>query len=299
MDYTILDKLTVSDIIEPIRCIDYLIGKFDACSTRNALKKAMKRGEVLVNRKPVNTGDWLQDGDTVELLETRGHKPKPLEIDIPIIYEDDHLIIVNKPAGLLTSGNHYDTLVNAMVGKGDLSKLPDAWDWFRPIHRLDRVTSGLVIFSKSASVHMKMVELFETREIEKVYVAIVKGEINGQGMIDQPIDGKIAKSEYRSLSKVNSVRNGVLSMIELRPKTGRTHQLRIHCAGIGHPIIGDKIYDEPGNTLSHKGLFLAAIGLHFRHPISGKEMHVEIDIPKKFSALMDREARWFDRIHNS
>lgn len=299
MDYTILEELTVSNIEGPTRCIDFLVGKFEACSTRNALKKAIKRKEILLNGNIANTGDWLKNGDKIALLETRGHIPKALDLKIPIIYEDDFLLVVNKPAGILTSGNQYDTLVNAMVGRGNLSQAPDAWDWFRPVHRLDRSTSGLVLLSKTAFVHRALVKLFEGRKIEKVYVAIVKGEIDNKGVIDEKVDGRDAVTEYNVLRRVDSVKNGVLSMVDLKPKTGRTHQLRIHCAGLGYPILGDKIHDNPEKTLSHKGLFLAAVRITFKHPVTGEIIDVSISAPKKFNALMEREQRWFDRINKS
>lgn len=299
MDYTILEEVIVSNIENPTRCIDFLVGKFEACSTRNALKKAMKRKEVLINDKAAKTGDWLKNGDKIVLLETRGHIPKALDLKIPIIYEDDFLLVVNKPAGILTSGNQYNTLVNAIVGQGTLSMEPDAWDWFRPVHRLDRATSGLVILSKTASVHRALVKLFEERKIDKVYVAIVKGELASDGIISEKIDGREAISEYRLLSKVKSVKNGVLSLVELRPKTGRTHQLRIHCASLGHPILGDKIHDDPSNTLSHKGLLLAAISIKFQHPFTKEDLDITIPVPYKFQALLEREERWFERVNKS
>lgn len=297
MEYTILDTLIVSDLTESVRCIDFLIGKFEACSTRNALKKAFKRNEIMINGKIAGTGDWLHSCDIVELLETRGYKPKEFNIEIPIVYEDEYLIVVNKLSGILTSGNHFDTLVNAMVGKGILSSDPDAWDWFRPVHRLDRATSGLVILSKTAKVHRELVKLFEERRIEKVYVAIVKGEMESQGTIDHTIEGKVAQTEFKLLSQTRSVKSGTLSMIELKPKTGRTHQLRIHCSAIGHPILGDKLYDDPKRTISHKGLFLAAVRLKFIHPVTHNMLEVNISSPDKFRTLMEREERWFERVN--
>jgi tRNA pseudouridine65 synthase/23S rRNA pseudouridine1911/1915/1917 synthase len=175
MDYTVLEHIVVDELKEPTRCIDFLIGKFDMYPTRNALKKAISREEILVNGKLASTGLWLSEGDRIELLESLRNAPKELNYDIPIVYEDEYLIVVNKPPGLLTSGNHYDTLVNAMVGKVELSNAADAWTWFRPLHRLDRATGGLVMMSKTASVHRAMAAQFEIRAIAKTYHAVVKG----------------------------------------------------------------------------------------------------------------------------
>lgn len=299
MDYTILEHIVVDELKEPTRCIDFLIGKFDMYPTRNALKKAISRDEVLVNGKLATTGLWLSVGDQIELLESLRRAPKELDYDIPIVYEDEFLIIVNKPPGLLTSGNHYDTLVNAMVGKGSLSKASDAWTWFRPLHRLDRATGGLVMMSKTASIHRALADQFEKREIAKVYHAIVKGGFPLKGTIDTEVNGKNAQTDFETVQKVESVKSGQLSLVELRPRTGRTHQLRIHCSKIGHPIIGDKLYDESKKTLSHKGLFLAATSLKFLHPISNEEIYIQTNIPSKFKALLDREKRWYDRVKKS
>ncbi|MFZ9029586.1 MAG: RluA family pseudouridine synthase [Crocinitomicaceae bacterium] len=299
MDYTILEHIAVDELKEPTRCIDFLIGKFHMYPTRNSLKKAIGRNEILVNGKFASTGLWLNEGDQIELLESLRKAPKELDYHIPIVYEDEYLIVVNKPPGLLTSGNHYDTLVNAMVGKGELSNASDAWAWFRPLHRLDRATGGLVMMSKTASVHRALADQFENRAIEKVYHAIVKGGFPLEGTIDTEVDGKNAQTDFRTVQKVESVKSGEISLVELLPKTGRTHQLRIHCSEIGYPIIGDKLYDESKNTLSHKGLFLVATGLKFVHPRTQKELNLRIDLPAKFISLLDREKRWFERVQKS
>jgi 23S rRNA-/tRNA-specific pseudouridylate synthase len=97
---------------------------------------------------------------------------------------------------------------------------------------------------------------------------------------------------------VESVKSGELSLVELRPRTGRTHQLRIHCSELGHPILGDKLYDESKNTLSHKGLFLVATGLKFVHPETQQELNIQIDLPPKFTSLLEREKRWYERVKN-
>ena len=299
MDCTILEHIVVDELKQPTRCIDFLIGKFDIYPTRNALKKAISRDEILVNGKLASTGLWLKVGDRIELLESLRKAPKELDYDIPIVYEDEFLIVVNKPPGLLTSGNHYDTLVNAMVGKGELSNASDAWAWFRPLHRLDRATGGLVMMSKTASVHRALADQFENRAITKTYHAIVKGGFPLEGTIDTEVDGKNAQTDFRVVQKVESVKSGELSLVELRPRTGRTHQLRIHCSEIGHPIIGDKLYDESKITLSHKGLFLVATGLKFVHPRTQQELHVQIELPPKFNSLLDREKRWYERVKKS
>ncbi|NRA11183.1 MAG: RluA family pseudouridine synthase, partial [Crocinitomicaceae bacterium] len=117
-------------------------------------------------------------------------------------------------------------------------------------------------------------------------------------VIKDPIEGKESESELKLLETVNSLKNDFLSLVELSPKTGRTHQLRIHCANIGHSIVGDKQHGEEGNVMNHKGLFLAAVSLKFIHPILNEELLVELDQPKKFDALLRREEEWWKRIMN-
>lgn len=299
MDYTVLEQIIVEELSGQTRCIDFLIGKFEMYPTRNALKKAITREEILVNGKLASTGLWIKKGDRIELLESLRKAPKELDHTIPIVYEDEYLIIVNKSPGLLTSGNHYDTLVNAMVGKGELSNKSDAWTWFRPLHRLDRATGGLVLMSKTASVHRALAEQFENRQVEKVYHAIVKGCFPDCGTIDLEVNGKNAHTDFKTIQRVKSVKSGEVSLVELRPKTGRTHQLRIHCSELGHPIIGDKIYDDEKKTLSHKGLFLVATSLQFIHPVTLENLLIQIEIPSKFTAFLDRERRWHERVGKS
>ena len=299
MDNIVLEKIKVTELEEPMRCIDWLIGKFQLYPTRSSLKKVIKRGEIFINGEPATTGKWIHVGDSIELLDSLRRLPKAIDIRIPILYEDDFIIVVNKPPGLLTSGNNYDTLVNAMIGKGTLSTRPDAWEWYRPLHRLDRSTGGLVLMSKTRAAHRELAEQFERREVDKIYQAIVKGSSPEEGNIDSKVCGKVANTTFKTLQKVNSVKSEKLSLLELRPKTGRTHQLRIHCAEIGYPILGDKLYDDVKKTLSHKGLFLVATGLKFFHPATNERVSIQIDTPSKFIALLEREKRWYDRVHKN
>ena len=120
---------------------------------------------------------------------------------------------------------------------------------------------------------------------------MVVGSVPEEGTVFLDVDNKKATSNFSLIRRVNSLRNGTLSLIELTPVTGRTHQLRVHMAHIGHPVVGDKLYGEKGNTLMHKGLFLASVEIEFTHPVTGEEMRIRIDEPEKFNTLMDREQR--------
>lgn len=283
-----------------IRAVDYLIGISEKYATKNAAKKGIKRGEIFINGKIASTGWMIKKGDLIEWYDTEASIPKAYDLDIPIIFEDEHLVIVNKPAGLVISGNQFKTLVNALIGKVKLSTSKDAWKWVKPVHRLDAQTSGLVVCSKNNAIHTKLAKAFEERSIKKTYHAIVHGTPSeNHGKIEFPIDELQSESHYHCIQSVPSLRNGSYSLLELQPKTGRTHQLRIHCSKIGHPIVGDKLYAHEHGTMTHKGLFLCASKLQFQHPITEKLIDVSIPMPSKFEALLDREQRRYTNYHSS
>ena len=174
-----------------------------------------------------------------------------------------------------------------------LSTEEDALKWAKPVHRLDNQTSGLLIASKTKLAHINLGKQFEQKKIRKKYVAIVIGKLNGNGFILDEIDGKTAKTEYNVLKTVESLKNEYLSLVELYPHTGRTHQLRIHLSNLGFPILGDKLYGKQDLILKHKGLFLSSIELWLKHPVKGSDLHVKMDIPHKFSSRLNgEERRW-------
>lgn len=272
-----------------MRLVDYCIGLFELLPTKNAVKKAIKRGILWHNGEIARTGSWVSEGDVIELHENIAI-PKAFPLEISLVFEDEYFAVVNKPGGLPVSGNAYRTLENALVNQLRQSSEKDAYKWAKPVHRIDAATCGLVLFAKTISVHHKLSKLFEDRKIEKEYVAILSGAIENQ-KIESSIDNKSAISLVDVISKVPSLLNKELSLVNLKPLTGRTHQLRIHCAEVGHPIVGDKIYAGNENTFRHKGLFLQANKLSFSHPINGKIVSFQLEIPPKFNSLMNREER--------
>lgn len=291
----LLKNHTVPEGTPETRFSDYACGIFEQLPSRKGVKKAIKKGTLQLNGAPADTGRWIKPGDHIALIDLEETPPKPYEYDLEIVHEDDHFAVINKPAGVKVSGNQYRTIVNMLPGNVQPSPLPDALKWAKPVHRLDVPTSGLLMIAKTAQAHMRLGQQLEQKTIKKTYHAIVKGIPPASGHIHASIEGQTAHSEYKLLQTVPSLRNENLSLVQLSPHTGRTHQLRIHMANLGHPITGDTEYDEEGKTMLHKGLFLAATSLVLQHPATDKPLEVHLDIPHKFLSLLEREERRWEK----
>lgn len=246
-----------------------------------------------MNGKPAQSGDWVQPGQLLELMDLQQRPPKEYHLPLDVVFEDEFLAVINKPPGLEVSGNKFKTVENALSCSLKPSTQPDALPWPRPVHRLDYSTSGLLLAAKTASAQVFLGRQFEERTVHKRYCAIVMGKLESSGTLNDPINDLPAQSEYSAGESVPSLRSGHVTQVDLFPVTGRTHQLRIHMANLGHPIVGDQKYGEEGNTLRNKGLFLAAVELTFPHPATGENTTVSIEVPPKFASLMNREKeRW-------
>ncbi len=282
----------VQSLDKPIRIESYCRGVFNELPSNKSVKKAVKRGCIRISGRKVSSAYFMKNGDFVELWEIQKKTPKPYDIDISVIYEDDDLAVVFKPAGLPTSGNSFRTLENAIQGKLAKSK-NNPLNWPKPVHRLDSPTSGLVIVAKSIPARIKLGTMLEDRKVEKIYCALLSGRLEGKKEIQFYLEGKEAKTNVFPIELKQSLNNEYITKVLMQPITGRTHQLRKHAALIKHPIIGDSHYGEKGNVLLHKGLFLCAVKLIFCHPITLEELCIETDPPKKFDALMTREFKRF------
>jgi len=274
------------------RLSDYCVDVFAAyIPSRKGIKKAIKRELMYINGAIATTGRFVKRGDIIELKQVVKEPHKGYFVDFQIVYEDDSMAIINKPAGIDVSGNKLRTIQNAL-GTLVRSEAKDALAWPQPAHRLDNQTSGLLVIAKTASKLIELGRQFEQRSVRKRYHAVVMGSPEPTGYWKSKIEGKPSRTTYRVIRTVRSLRSQCLSLLELYPETGRTHQLRIHCSESGYPILGDKLYGPEGNTLKHKGLFLAATGLIFE---DGSDF--QIKPPAKFDSFMKGEARRYNKYH--
>lgn len=291
----IIESHIVPEGVEKVRLSDYGRGIFKLLPSRKGFKKAILRGDILVNGVVAETGHWVRSGEEVSLQSTSKRSLKVLEKSVPVVYEDGHLAIINKPGGLVVSGNSFQTLVHALPFNLKESAEEDRLPIFYPVHRIDAPTCGLVMIAKTKRAQLKLGQMFEEKEIEKTYRAVVHGKLEQDtGVLNFSIEGKESVSYFDCVRRSKSKRFEYLSIVDLKPKTGRTHQLRIHMSKMGHPILGDKLYGVSGNILHAKGLFLCASRLQFKHPISAQDLDIGINTPNKFDYYVNREAKRFD-----
>ena len=271
---------------------DYAPKVFDRFIASNSgIKKAIKKGQILRNGKIAQTGSWISEGEVLELLEDVNSTRKVYEFSLEIVFEDDHLAVINKPAGMTVSGNSFKTVFNALNYNLTPSTAPDRLTKPTPVHRLDNQTSGLLLIAKTKSAQVELGKQFENRTILKKYCTIVIGEVHKNRVINSPIEGKESETNFEILRVVKSLKYKELTCLKVYPKSGRTHQIRIHMASIGHPVLGDKIYGEKEKLHHGKGLFLCASELLFSHPKTYEPIHLKLDPPHKFRALLVREKR--------
>lgn len=275
----------VPEVVAPARLQEYGVGIFHSCPTKSALKKAIKKGAVKVDNKPASTATHITGGEAILLsLPENVVQKKKLNFPLQVLFEDAHLAVIHKPAGIVVSGNSFKTVANALPQNLKLSELPDA-TLPQPVHRLDLATTGLLMIGKTNSSIRLLNKMFEDKKVKKTYLAVTIQEMESCGMITAPVDTKSSLTEYSVLHTELSERFGRLNLVELRPQTGRRHQLRKHLSGMGNPILGDKEYGIEDLILNGKGLYLHAHSLDFTHPFTGEQMHFEDELPKKFKKI--------------
>ncbi|TVZ55566.1 23S rRNA pseudouridine1911/1915/1917 synthase [Lutibacter sp. Hel_I_33_5] len=270
---------------KPIRLQEYGVGVFKTTPTKSGIKKAIKKGLLLVDKKTTTSALFINGGETIELYQTEENDSfKRLELKLDVLFEDDFLAIIYKPAGILVSGNSFVTIDNALSQNLQKSTQFDAVRP-RPVHRLDYPTSGVLLIGKTNASILALNKLFENKEIQKTYHAICIGKMNSEGKINNPIDNKEAITNYKVIEMVVSERFKFLNLVKLNPKTGRKHQLRKHLSENGNQILGDKEYGKEELQLKGKGLYLHASSLEFEHPFTHEKISVIKELPKKFRKI--------------
>ena len=282
----LIETYQVPPLEMKVRLSDIQAGTFKTIHSRKAFKNAIKQGLIKLNSCTAFTADYISGGEIIEIYKSNKPTTKPaIDLKIDVIYEDDYLAIVNKPAGMVVSGNKKWTLENSLSGNLKPSTQKDSLPCPEPIHRLDFPTSGALLIGKTAQSIIVLNKLFEEREIQKTYYAVTIGSIADHGQIETPIESKAAITEFKIIESIESPRFGYLNLTELKPQTGRRHQLRIHMASLGNPILGDTKYGQDGLVLKGKGLYLQSSSLKFKHPITDETIHAKIALPKKFKKL--------------
>jgi 23S rRNA pseudouridine1911/1915/1917 synthase len=303
--------------------------------SRSRVQLLLEQGDVLIDNNPPKPSFKLRGGETITL--TGEPHPAPLKAtaeDIPlnIVFEDDNLAVIDKPAGMMVhagSGQTEDarsrgTLVNALLHH--FESLSSTGGELRPgiVHRLDKETSGLIIVAKNDRTHAKLADMFSGRDIRKTYVALVHGEVaRPRGTINASVardplrrtrmttkpqeNARSAVSHYEVVRKL-STRFGKFTLVKVRIETGRTHQIRVHMASIGHPVVGDTLYGASSQITDQVAAqaapsraarrnaaperlrlernFLHAAELEFTHPITRKTMQLQAPLPEELDAFV-------------
>ncbi|MCK5814644.1 MAG: RluA family pseudouridine synthase, partial [Flavobacteriaceae bacterium] len=240
---------------------------------------------INVNGKLATTGTLIFGGEVIEFhneMITKNTKEFIFKLDV--VFEDDFIALINKPAGILVSGNSFKTIANALVSNLKASNQPDAVSP-QPAHRLDYPTTGLLLIGKTSKSIRDLNNQFKNKEIHKTYFSAAIGSMKKDGVITYPIDGKESISEFEVLKTVPSKRFKYLNLVKLTPKTGRRHQLRKHLSELGNPILGDREYGIESLILKGKGLYLHAYSIDFTHPFTKEKMVFQQELPSKFSKM--------------
>ncbi len=271
--------------------------------SRSFLQKLLKSGEVMVGGRPVKASYKVAEGDLISFEVPEAVEPEIVPEDIPldILYEDHDVILVNKPKGMVVhpaAGHYTGTLVNALMFhcKEDLSGINGV---LRPgiVHRIDMDTTGVIIACKNDLAHNSIAAQLKEHSITRRYQAIVHGALkDDEGVIDEPIgrnpkdrkkmavnynNGKPAVTHYKVLTRFKD-----FTHIECRLETGRTHQIRVHMASIGHPLLGDAVYGPAKCPYKLQGQTLHAGILGFVHPRTGEYMEFSAPLPEYFEELL-------------
>ena len=279
---------TVPKLENSIRFQEYAVGIFKTLPTKSGVKKAIKKKLISINGDIATTALFILGEEKVILFESEDSSNfKRLKLTLEVIFEDDYLAIINKPAGILVSGNKFKTISNALDQNLIKSRQLDAVK-AKPIHRLDYPTTGLLLIGKTNASIIALNKLFEYKQIKKTYFAITIGQMEVSGIINTLIDNKNSETHYEVMKTVVSKRFEYLNLVKLSPKTGRRHQLRKHMLSLGNPILGDKEYCNEKLILNGKGMYLHAGILEFIHPFTKQQIKIKKDFSNKFTKIFTK-----------
>lgn len=285
--------------------IDSFLADEKEISRENA-KRLIEYENVKVNGKKTKPSYKIQENDIITVIpeEIREVELKAQDIPLEILYEDNDILVVNKPKGMVVhpaNGNPDGTLVNAVMAlcKDSLSGIGGE---LRPgiVHRLDKDTSGAIIIAKNDKAHIKLSEMLKNHEIEKTYIALVRGIVKeNEATINMPISrsqndrkkmavNREGKNAITHIKVIERFYNHNVTLLEVKIETGRTHQIRVHLSKIGYPIIGDEVYSNGKNEWGIHGQCLHAKSLKFKHPINNKEMYIEAELPEYFQEIIKK-----------
>ena len=287
-----------------IRIDKYLSDNMEDIS-RSYLQKLLKEKSITVNEKEIKANYKVQEGDVVSVSVPEPEEPDilPEEIPLDILYEDDSLMVVNKPKDMVvhpSAGHLSGTLVNAVLFhcKGNLSGINGI---MRPgiVHRIDKDTTGALLICKTDTCHRILAEQLKVHSITRKYRAVVQGNLkDDEGTIEGPVgrhpadrkkmainykNGKEAVTHYRVLERF-----GNATYIECQLETGRTHQIRVHMASIGHPLLGDTTYGSSKNPYHLQGQALHAMVIGFLHPVTNTYMEFTAPLPEYFLKFLEK-----------
>jgi RluA family pseudouridine synthase len=280
---SMLEEWHVRDLEQPMRLQDVLpkLCKDNAFS-RKGCKKAIQRNRVLLNGAPGATGDWVDNGDKVALLQAKQNTSVPIHDPLRIGFQDDDVLVVWKNAGIHTSGNHRTSLRAQVASIIPHSNQPNNLVHPEPAHRLDYATSGWVIFGRTVAALQFLNADFKHERVKKTYWAIVNGTPPYHLTINLPLANKTASTHAICWGSGSIPTRGEGSLMQITTGTGRTHQIRKHLQSIQHSIVGDDRYEPKPHYAGH-GLLLCANQIEFRHPISQKTVELKASFPRKFN----------------
>ena len=282
-----------------IRIDKYLSSKLDL--SRSLISKMVESNDILVNNKKIKNNYKVKENDIIYINDNYKEEVDiiPEKMDLDIVYEDNDIIIINKPSGMVVhpgNGNYTNTLVNGlMYYTKNLSDL-NGDNRLGIVHRIDKDTSGLIIVAKNNKAHEILSDYFKNKTITREYIALVKGEVDtDSGTIDAPIGRSTTDRKKMAVTSKNS-KNAITdfkvikrykgyTLLKLKLSTGRTHQIRVHMAYIGYPVFNDPVYSKKKSTSF--GQFLHSAKITFREPITKEELTFSAPLPKEFQDYLD------------